>query len=342
MLKLDRVEFYITNVCNLGCNNCNRLNNFYFSGHQNWQDYASVYKKWSERVDFGSITILGGEPTLNPSIKEWCIGIREFWPNAEIEILSNGTRINKLAWLYNMCKDYQIDISITAHGRNRYHKLVNEIDAFFQTRYHVNYALDEKLWLKTYANIKDKTWPECSVVNDFYQLPNWIQEECTDLHGIDPKTFSKNTGTHTYEDINKVKILLNFAENFVSAPLHFDGKEFTVYDSDREKAHDICISKYCHHFVKGKLYKCHHVALLPEFLEQFQVNITSKDKQLLEKYRPGTLDMSDRELESFVKNLPNSIEQCKLCPQKLEDFFLDGNDKKPKLKKSKTIPIMSV
>lgn len=80
ILKLDYAEFYITNVCNLTCNGCNRFNSFRIKGWQAWSQYKSIYEKWSQQLNIGIISIMGGEPLLNPEfyqwvdeqIKEWC------------------------------------------------------------------------------------------------------------------------------------------------------------------------------------------------------------------------------------------------------------------------------
>ena len=50
--QLNYVEFYITNVCNLTCQGCNRFNSFKFKGWQKWEDYADTYKQWSEQIEF--------------------------------------------------------------------------------------------------------------------------------------------------------------------------------------------------------------------------------------------------------------------------------------------------
>ncbi len=57
-LKFDeKVEFYITNVCNYTCDNCNRFNNHKFSGWQRWSDYEGIYRQWAERIELQAITI---------------------------------------------------------------------------------------------------------------------------------------------------------------------------------------------------------------------------------------------------------------------------------------------
>jgi hypothetical protein len=85
------VEFYITNVCNLSCRGCNRFNNYNFKGHQLWADHATAYEAWAKRLDLPRITIIGGEPTLNPDLELWAMNLRRLWPDAVIMVQTNGT-----------------------------------------------------------------------------------------------------------------------------------------------------------------------------------------------------------------------------------------------------------
>ena len=92
MIKLfPVVEFYITNVCNLACRGCNRFNDLNFKGHQYWDDHADAYEAWAKRLDIPRITIIGGEPTLNPDLEKWCANLRRLWPDSVIMVQSNGT-----------------------------------------------------------------------------------------------------------------------------------------------------------------------------------------------------------------------------------------------------------
>ncbi len=94
--KLDYVEFYITNHCNITCNGCNRFNNYKFSGSENWSAYKDIYREWSTVVDIKHIAILGGEPFLHPNLIEIINDIRSFWPNSVLEITTNGLLIEKI------------------------------------------------------------------------------------------------------------------------------------------------------------------------------------------------------------------------------------------------------
>ena len=85
------IEFYITNVCNLTCRGCNRFNNYNFKGHQYWDDHAREIEAWSTRLDIQRITIIGGEPTLNPDLEKWVSNLRRLWPTSLIMVQTNGT-----------------------------------------------------------------------------------------------------------------------------------------------------------------------------------------------------------------------------------------------------------
>lgn len=103
---LDKLEFYITNVCNLTCSNCNRYNNFHFRGWAAWDDYADNLKQWAQHVHVQHPVILGGEPLLNRDIVKWITGLRSLWPNSYgVQVQSNGTRIDQVPGLYEAISD---------------------------------------------------------------------------------------------------------------------------------------------------------------------------------------------------------------------------------------------
>ena len=81
-ITIDKIEFYITNVCNLTCSGCNRYNNYKFAGWQNYDDYADIIQQWSKKINLIKPVILGGEPLLNPTINKWVEGLRAAWPEA--------------------------------------------------------------------------------------------------------------------------------------------------------------------------------------------------------------------------------------------------------------------
>ena len=105
-------EFYITNVCNLTCQGCNRFNNFNFKGRHEFD--KKLYQPWANKVDLKKFCILGGEPTLHPKLKDWMIGLAELWPNANKYITTNGTYWP--SWIEKVAKKYRYTIIVNLHG----------------------------------------------------------------------------------------------------------------------------------------------------------------------------------------------------------------------------------
>lgn len=112
-----KLEFYITNVCNLTCEGCNRFNNYNFSGWQRWSDYEADYEKWAQHIDIDHMVLLGGEPLLNPDIMDWIYGLNRIF-RTNVQILSNGTRINQVKGLYQALQVNGNWMGISWHNPN--------------------------------------------------------------------------------------------------------------------------------------------------------------------------------------------------------------------------------
>ena len=113
MIHLDVLEIYITNVCNLTCRGCNRFNNYNFKGHHLWRDHADKYEEWSKRIAINKISIIGGEPTLNPDLELWAMNLRRLWPDSDIKIQTNGTYIRpNFAIIHN---EHHVHFAVSLH-----------------------------------------------------------------------------------------------------------------------------------------------------------------------------------------------------------------------------------
>lgn len=129
---IERLEFYITNVCNLTCSGCNRYNNYKFAGHWRWADAEPVLTKWAERIDIRHPVILGGEPLLNPDIVDWITGLRRLWPrHYGVQVQSNGTRLDQVRGLYDSLIDGNW-IGISLHADEHRAPLFARIRNFLQ------------------------------------------------------------------------------------------------------------------------------------------------------------------------------------------------------------------
>lgn len=266
-IKIDKVEFYITNVCNLTCTYCNRFNNLNFKGWQDWNDYSAIYAKWAELIEINQgATLLGGEPLLNPTVCNWALGLVKLW-NKPIQILSNGTRINHVTGLYNMIKNHKVWLGVTLHNIDQTELILADIERFLQAPVtrgkHSNF--NAPLGLTDANNV---------------HVPVWVTSE--------------------------------FVQNAIIP--HNDG--WTLHNSDPATAHNMCAfaQHKSYHFIRGKLYKCGPVALLPELDQQIGLHIGDQDRVLLNSYQPLTLENFDSYHKEFFDHLDDVIPQCKFCP----------------------------
>lgn len=78
--------------CNLRCKYCLNTNNI--KGIKCGIDFAKLFAKM-DLVNFGCISIWGGEPLYNPNLETVLRALRTRYPDKEIYILSNGSLLNE-------------------------------------------------------------------------------------------------------------------------------------------------------------------------------------------------------------------------------------------------------
>ena len=222
-IHLDKLEFYITNVCNLTCSNCNRYNNFHFKGWAKWDDYAEGLEQLSRHVHVQKPVILGGEPLLNPDIVKWINGLQRLWPDSyPAQIQSNGTRIDRVPGLYEAIKSINGSwIGVSIHRPEDQQEIFVRIRNFLQGE--IAYSQNPNNSMGSVYQFKDSNGVEVHVWNN-------------DMFG--------NTNV-----------------------IERDNGGFGLYNSNPERAHDACSFRKWknYHWIRGRLYKCGPVALMPEF-----------------------------------------------------------------------------
>ena len=273
---IKKAEFYITNVCNSTCQNCNRFNDYKFSGWQRWADYAEDYQRWSEYVNFEQIVLLGGEPLLNPTILEWIAGVNKLWPKTSLQVLTNAIRLNQVPGLYDQIKTKHLNwVGVSLHNENDHAMIFEEIDKF-------------------------------------------LTKPIETLHGRENNPLGAD---YFFSDGNNVRVgVWNQDEFAASAVIRNKENQLTLHNSDPLVAHENCgfAQWKNYHFIRGQLYKCGPVALLPEFDEQHPLSISAEDRALLGTYRPlKSTELADR-LEEFIAHIDDPLAQCKFCPEKYE------------------------
>lgn len=326
---LDYCEFYITNVCNLNCTDCNRFNNLAFSGHQDWNSCKEKYQVWSQRLSISTISILGGEIFLHPDVCTWLDGIASLWPDANIKFITNGTQMHRIPDLYDRLNRYQgrVRLEINVHNQSEFDDRIKWAHQFLKGK---RKTWPEHCWSVGYENIRDVTWPRCDLPEQFHQLPSWIQQECHErgLNLPQPTNIAPS-----WVDENQIRVNVVPAWRFYSSALRITPDGLQLHNSDPEVAMKACYFKSCHHFIDGYLYKCGPVGLFPDLIHQFPVNINDDDRNLIGSYRPASPYWDDATLEVFLQGLRNAdaIPQCKFCPESTVEChdILSSNKKIP-------------
>jgi organic radical activating enzyme len=283
----NKVEFYITNVCNLTCDNCNRFNNHKFAGWQRWSDYADTWRQWSEYIDIKNIVLMGGEPTLNSTLNEWVTGLTEIF-GSSIQILSNGIHLNKVPGLYDSLAQTRDRggpvpgcVQISLHNLDHFEQIRNNIKTFLSTPAH----------------------------------------EYGQVLGIANGDQPMNSMYYSLRDINDVVVNVHLANSFSTAAVvpRPDGR-FTLHNSDPVAAHKVCGFQMfrCYHFSHGKIFKCAPTELMLDFDSQFNLDITEQDRELLASYQPMTVDRWSQHHQAWLAELHEPIAQCKFCPETFE------------------------
>lgn len=273
---LDKLEFYVTNVCNLTCSNCNRYNNFHFKGWAKWDDYAEDLERLSKYIHVQKPVILGGEPLLNPDIVKWIRGLQRLWPDSySAQIQSNGTRIDRVPGLYEALSEVTGSwIGVSIHRPEDKEEIFVRIRKFLQGD--IAYSEDPNNSMGSVYQFRDSNGVEVHVWNN------------------------DNFGT----------------SNIIKTA---DGR-YTVMRSDPIAAHTNCSFRMWknYHWINGRIYKCGPVALMPQFDNQFKLDITEEERSILHGYQGLSVDEWEERGAAFMDHIDDPIDQCRFCPEKTD------------------------
>lgn len=92
---LPFVEMMVTQACNLSCHGCTNYSDLKHSGYLTWEQGRNEIEPWLDRVIIQDFGILGGEPLMNPDIRNWVRGLRDLLPAAQIRFTTNGLLLEK-------------------------------------------------------------------------------------------------------------------------------------------------------------------------------------------------------------------------------------------------------
>ncbi len=119
-ILVNNVDIHATNVCNLRCVGCNHLADFGYPGLFTAEELIGWITPWKDRLYFKRISLMGGEPLLNPHLKDICIGFRKLFSpeKTKLRIITNGIRITQCPWLKELIQEYHVHVQASLHVAN--------------------------------------------------------------------------------------------------------------------------------------------------------------------------------------------------------------------------------
>jgi hypothetical protein len=295
------------------CSHCGGLACYDFTGNFDWKESEARFEKWAEYVDTDNISLAGGEMFLHPGLGEWFLNLRRLWPNAHIEIPTNGSKL-----LPRIDLARQIISDGNAHLRVACH--YDSEDKFQELKKNIEQVLSP------WESSLEITSNEYAVAGGASGIENRAI-----IYYINGRKVLK------YEQF------INFYQ-----PYHHHVENGTVHfhmGGDQEKSFELCVWHSEANVQKGLMYNCPAVTNYPE--AKHQVKYVAAAQEVLERYKACDPFDGYEVVKDFIENTLNkSLEVCKLCAfDKQKDttkanikFTLDPNFKK----KFRNIPIKSI
>ena len=115
-LTIPYAEIMVTQVCNLVCLGCSTYSDLQHKGYKSWNQGRKEIEPWLDRVNFDHIGIMGGEPLINPEIKQWLVGVRKLMPDTTIRVPTNATLLHKHLDVVDLLQELgNVIFKITVH-----------------------------------------------------------------------------------------------------------------------------------------------------------------------------------------------------------------------------------
>lgn len=116
MQVIDALEIHLAHGCNLACESCSHYSDQGHEGIVSLGEADAWMELWNRRVQPQRFSLLGGEPTIHPQLAEFVALSRRHWPDAELELVTNGFLLHRHPELPRMlANDAKARISVSIH-----------------------------------------------------------------------------------------------------------------------------------------------------------------------------------------------------------------------------------
>lgn len=225
-------EVQLVEHCNLNCKYCSHFSPLAKKQFLDVNQYEKDCKRLSElfNKEANFIRLMGGEPLLHPNISEFCIITRKYFPNAIIDIDTNGLLILSMEEpFWTTLRQNNINLTATKYPLNIDFEKVKEKCK----EHHVNFRFFSEQPVAEFKHLPldiegrqqpEKNFYKCYLANSCHTLKNGRLYTCSTVPHIQHFINHFNCDLHLTEDegidIYKAKSKKEILE-FLAKPIPF-------------------------------------------------------------------------------------------------------------------------
>lgn len=142
------LDIHIVEHCNLNCKSCAHFSPIAKQSYINLEELEKMYKYLKPIFNkfFKSIHLMGGEPLLHPEINRIIKITRDYFPNTEIQIVTNGVKILEMPKeFFELCTKNNVMFYISQYPININYEKILETMKKYQIKVKISKKIDQFL-----------------------------------------------------------------------------------------------------------------------------------------------------------------------------------------------------
>lgn len=128
--KKQFIDIHITDHCNLNCKGCGHFSSVSQPYDMSLEEMEIACKKLKPILHkfFNSIHLMGGEPLLHPEVEGIMSLVRNYFPETEIQLITNGIKIPVMPEsFWNTCRTNHIKIYVSRYPAGIDYERISQI-----------------------------------------------------------------------------------------------------------------------------------------------------------------------------------------------------------------------
>lgn len=164
--------FSLATHCNLNCKGCAHFSPLSPEEYPDFEEAERDFARLGELFHgkCSTISLMGGEPLLNPQIEDYCRMVRKHFPIGDIQVVTNGILLLKMPdSFYKTCKEAKISIHVTPYPIKLNHKAIRKRCSRYGVAY--QFYWDETSKNEFFRYVIDETGSQ-DMVQNFIECGN--------------------------------------------------------------------------------------------------------------------------------------------------------------------------